>query len=195
MQRIKKPEIRSYSWQGDCPLLTFIYRLFDCGSSEAFLIDLVPYRFSLQHSPEHGHPSPAPAFSSDWVMEPPSSSNAPGPQKTQFPNGLRHRRLTRNEGSEHFWFTKICSKNPERNVELCGTTQKAREKQVESSGVRLTAVQLIHAKLFSGSKPPGGSCYFWPHETHFTMHSTAVGGGGFWYLPPHNATPPHIPFT
>ena len=32
MRRIKKAEIRSYLWQGDCPFLTFIYPGFDCGS-------------------------------------------------------------------------------------------------------------------------------------------------------------------
>ena len=29
---IKKADVRSYLWQGDCPLPTFIYPGFDCGS-------------------------------------------------------------------------------------------------------------------------------------------------------------------
>ena len=37
MKRIKKPEIRSEFYVWDCPLLTFVYSGFDCGSGDSLL--------------------------------------------------------------------------------------------------------------------------------------------------------------
>ena len=47
--RIKKAIIQSYLWPGDCPLVTFIYPCFDCGSS----MGQNPVITSSEHSNPH----------------------------------------------------------------------------------------------------------------------------------------------